>query len=117
MAAFRATLEEVQDADVLLHVVDASQPDAAEQIAAVEAVLDELHVLDKPIVTAFNKLDPAENPRAVDEWAEDTSRRRDVGQTGVGLDELRAALTEALPDSFGDTCSVSRTVQAAPCRC
>lgn len=98
VAAFRATLEEVQDADVLLHVVDAAQPGAAEQIAAVEAVLDELHVLDKPIVTVFNKLDSVADPRAVHDWAESTDRGVAVSAlTGVGLDELRAAVADALP--------------------
>lgn len=98
VAAFRATLEEVQDADVLLHVVDASVPDAPEQIAAVEAVLDELHVLDKPMVTAFNKLDAAENQRAVDEWARTTRGGVAISATrGIGFDELRHALAAARP--------------------
>lgn len=100
VAAFRATLEEVQDADVLLHVVDASGADAPEQIAAVEAVLDELHVLDKPMVTAFNKLDAAQNPRAVDQWAQTTPGGVAISATrGIGFDELRAALAAALPVS------------------
>ncbi len=45
VAAFRATLEEVEDADVLLHVVDASRPDTEQQMAAVEAVLERVGVL------------------------------------------------------------------------
>lgn len=101
VAAFRATLEEVEDADVLLHVVDATQPDVDEHVAAVEAVLDELNVLDKPIVTAFNKLDSAANPRAVFEQAQATTRGVAVSAlTGDGLDELREMLTEALPNEF-----------------
>lgn len=98
VAAFRATLEEVQEADVLLHVVDASNPDAAEQIAAVDAVLDELHVLDKPMVTAFNKLDAAENPRAVDEWARSVPGGVAVSAVrGLNFEELRQAIADALP--------------------
>ncbi|GAB6182259.1 GTPase HflX [Desulfotomaculum defluvii] len=57
VAAFRATLEEVQEADLLLHVVDASHPNYEGQTRAVEAVLQSLHVLDKPIITVFNKVD------------------------------------------------------------
>lgn len=57
VAAFRATLEEVNDADILLHVVDASHPNMDEQVAAVEEVLEQLGAGDKLIVTAMNKVD------------------------------------------------------------
>jgi GTP-binding protein HflX len=57
VAAFRATLEEVVEADALIHVVDASHPDRERQMASVEEVLEELGAADKPIVTAFNKSD------------------------------------------------------------
>ncbi|MFL5733014.1 MAG: GTPase HflX [Chloroflexia bacterium] len=57
VAAFRATLEEIQDADVLLHVVDITHPNAEEQAQTVESVLKELGVADKPRVTALNKID------------------------------------------------------------
>ncbi len=57
VAAFRATLEEVIDADFLIHVVDASHPRMEEQIKAVEQVLEELGVADKPTITVFNKSD------------------------------------------------------------
>lgn len=72
VAAFRATLEEVQEADLLLHVVDAAHPNYEGQMSAVEAVLQSLDVLDKPIIIVFNKIDLikdrqelpfAENPR------------------------------------------------------
>jgi GTPase len=57
VASFRATLEEINEADLLLHVVDASHPNADEQVAAVEEVLEELGVGDKPVITALNKVD------------------------------------------------------------
>ncbi len=57
VAAFRATLEEVVDADSLIHVVDASHHFVAEQRAAVAEVLAELGVGDKPVITVFNKSD------------------------------------------------------------
>jgi GTPase len=57
VAAFRATLEEVIQADFLIHVVDASAPDFESQMRAVESVLVELGVAVKPTVTVFNKAD------------------------------------------------------------
>jgi len=55
--AFKGTLEEVNEADLLLHVIDASQPRVEEQIAAVEAVLKELGAQDKTVIAVFNKTD------------------------------------------------------------
>ncbi len=63
VAAFRATLEEVTEADLLVHVVDASHPRWREQIAAVNTVLAELHAADKPVVYALNKSDRLPNTR------------------------------------------------------
>ncbi|MFC2021397.1 GTPase HflX [Chloroflexota bacterium] len=57
VTAFRATLEELTEASVLLHVVDFSSPDAAEQCQAVEDVLADLDLTDKPRITALNKID------------------------------------------------------------
>lgn len=57
VAAFRATLEETIEADVLLHVVDASSPEMEDQMEAVIDVLTDLHIQDKPIVTVLNKID------------------------------------------------------------
>ena len=55
--AFKATLEEVAEADLLLHVIDAAHPHVDEQIAAVESVLAELGARDKPVLAVFNKTD------------------------------------------------------------
>ena len=60
--AFKATLEEVIEADLLLHVVDISSPQAQEQIEAVNVVLDELDVADKPTLMVFNKIDGVTAP-------------------------------------------------------
>jgi len=57
VASFRATLEELADADVLVHLVDITHEDAEEQYATVEATLKELGLADKPRVVAFNKVD------------------------------------------------------------
>lgn len=75
VAAFRATLEEVTVADLLVHVVDASHPRWREQIAAVNTVLEELRAADKPIVYALNKTDRLSNTRV----------RDIVGEIGQGV--------------------------------
>jgi GTP-binding protein HflX len=97
--AFKATLEEITQADLLLHVVDASQPRVEEQMQAVDAVLTELGVRDKPMVYAYNKIDrPEARARAV---ALQTSRAPGIAVSalsGEGLDELRAALADQLRD-------------------
>ena len=59
IAAFRATLEELGEADLLLHIVDITHKDAANQYRTVEEILHELGLEDKPTITAFNKLDLA----------------------------------------------------------
>jgi len=56
-AAFRATLGELQEADILLHIIDVSNPDFEGHIAAVEGILRELHMEDKPVIRVFNKQD------------------------------------------------------------
>src|SRR5260370_6879535 len=57
VAAFRATLEEVAEADLLVHVVDASYPAMQRQVEAVEQVLEEIGAGGRPVVVALNKLD------------------------------------------------------------
>ena len=57
MAAFKATLEELEDADLLLHIVDASSPRFESHIASVEKVLSDLNLLDKKRMLVFNKID------------------------------------------------------------
>ena len=57
VAAFKATLEEVLEADLLLHVIDVSHPEAEAQIAAVNVVLEELDATDLPMFMVFNKID------------------------------------------------------------
>ena len=57
VAAFRATLEELSEADLLLHVVDIAHPNAFEQTQAVEATLQDLGVAERPTLLALNKVD------------------------------------------------------------
>src|SRR5205085_3602346 len=89
VAAFRATLEEIQDADVLLHVVDITHPNAEEQSQTVESVLADLGVAGKPRVTALNKIDRlfAPDGRARDDGRGTTpsaDEGRDPGDEGRG---------------------------------
>ncbi len=96
IAAFRATLEEVVEADLLLHVVDAAASDRAETIAATRAVLADLEVTDKPIVTVFNKMDLA--PEAASECAQcpDQPCVAISAVTGAGIEELNNVICEIL---------------------
>ena len=109
IAAFRATLEEINEATVLVHVVDITHPNAAEQVQTVMTVLEELGADGKPVVTALNKIDAllpngsptappldtllarlgsaaalAENPAAIS------------GRDGTGFDALLATVEAAL---------------------
>lgn len=68
--SFKSTLDEVREADILLHVVDVSHPQFEEQFAVVNKTLQELKAFDKPTVTIFNKLDAYE-ANTFDEWLED----------------------------------------------
>ncbi len=68
--SFKSTLDEVREADILLHVVDISHPQFEEQFAVVNKTLQELKAFDKPTVTIFNKLDAYE-ANTFDEWLED----------------------------------------------
>lgn len=65
--SFKSTLDEVREADILLHVVDTSHIQYEEQIGVVNKTLQELKAFDKPIITLFNKMDLYE-PKYFDEW-------------------------------------------------
>jgi GTP-binding protein HflX len=96
VAAFRATLEEVVEADLLVHVVDASAPERERHMAAVARVLGEIGAQEVPIVLALNKCDrltPEERARldAVEPGAVSIS-----AATGEGVDGLIAALARRL---------------------
>ena len=66
--AFKATLEEVVEADLLLHVVDLSHPKAEEQILAVNAVLEEINADGKPTLMVFNKIDRFEKRELLERY-------------------------------------------------
>ena len=98
VAAFRATLEEVRQADVLLHVVDISSPHWREQAAAVEDVLSQLEVQSTPRIEVYNKVDLL----APDTSATMSRISRSVAvsaRDGMGLDALMVRIDEEL-ESF-----------------
>jgi GTPase len=99
IAAFRATLEEVTDADLLLEVVDASHENAIEQSETVNTVLQGLEVGDKPRVTALNKIDLLDDLDEVDT----TLYPNAVAVSALkrsGLEHLLAKIAQALADSM-----------------
>ncbi|HMH50320.1 MAG TPA: GTPase HflX [Candidatus Acidoferrum sp.] len=97
VAAFRATLEELSEAAVLLHVVDAGHPAMLEHMAAVDALLAELEVADRPTVLVLNKIDRLEARHPVDAVLGDRGGVAISAHTGEGLAHLFAAIDSALP--------------------
>lgn len=102
VAAFRATLEEIIDADVLLHVVDATHPNVGAQIEAVKDTLAELEVEHLPTVYAFNKVDALPSEVTLDDMpAVDSEHVVMVSaRTGYGLDDLRHAIVDAIEQTY-----------------
>jgi GTP-binding protein HflX len=103
VASFKATLEEARQADLLLHVVDASSPEAEKQIDAVNEVLQELDLTDHPTLLVLNQAD-----RVTDRSFLDVLQARHEAavvisaKTGLGLDRLELAVREALHDQALD---------------
>jgi GTP-binding protein HflX len=108
--AFKATLQEAADADLLLHVVDCSNPSMIEQIAEVEHVLEEIGAVQQPVIVVFNKIDAAPNaslpPATMGRW---NLGQREVdciylsAQTGQGVAELRVLLASYAGTALGNS--------------
>ena len=99
VAAFRATLEEIQEASVIVHVSDVSNPMAAAQSEAVLDVLDDLGVEDIPLMRVWNKIDNVAAPEALHAVA---SARGDTvcvsARTGEGLEQFARLLEDAVSE-------------------
>jgi GTP-binding protein HflX len=96
--AFRSTLEEAKDADLILHVVDGSDADPQAQLSAVREVLAEIGAADVPELVVINKIDDAD-PVTLKALA--LRERNSVlvsARTGEGLEDLRAAIDAGLPE-------------------
>ncbi|HUW61597.1 MAG TPA: GTPase HflX [Candidatus Bathyarchaeia archaeon] len=100
VAAFRATLEEVAEADLLLVVADLAHPHLKDHLAAVQAVLEEIHAGEKPVVNVFNKLDIAPETSEVRQMLHGPGARVGVSaKTGEGLNALLAEIDRQLSSS------------------
>ncbi|KAI3686650.1 hypothetical protein L1987_80333 [Smallanthus sonchifolius] len=101
VAAFRATLEEISESSVLVHVIDISHPLAEQQIDAVEKVLSELDASSIPKLMVWNKVDKASNPEEIKLKAKDLEDTICISALkGTGLDEFCNAVQEKLKDSM-----------------
>jgi len=95
--SFKATLEEVHEADLLIHVVDLSHPNFQEQIQAVLGVIRELDADGKQMLTVFNKIDAVENRPLVEAQVRRVPNSVAISaQTGEGLDEMLSELEAQL---------------------
>ena len=93
--AFKSTLEEAKYADIIIHVVDASNPQKEKQMHVVYETLKDLGVKDQPILTLFNKQDRIENPEILKDMKADKTLKISA-KTGKGLDDLKDELEKIL---------------------
>jgi len=102
VAAFRATLEEIAEADLLLHLVDASHPNAHEQIQAVEMTLNEIDAGHIPVILVLNKTDRLDRREEASTLARDFPGRAVCisALTGEGIADLLAAVEKELYETF-----------------
>ena len=123
IAAFRATLEELSEADLLIHVVDLTSHNAAEQCSTVESILKDLDLTEKPRITAMNKIDlllPVDQ-----KWEETQALEYIAGQTDApapntvlvsavkrwGFSKLLALISQMIPKSVAVEFSTSETAE------
>jgi GTP-binding protein HflX len=99
--AFHATLEEIVESDLLLHVVDISHPNALNQFQSVQQTLDELGARNIPIVTALNKVDQLRDPESAREIVSHFSKAVTISALdGVGLKDLLSVIQEELYEMY-----------------
>ncbi|MBE0681300.1 MAG: GTPase HflX [Anaerolineales bacterium] len=101
IAAFHATLEEIAEADLLLHVVDISHPNALGQFQAVQETLDEIDASHIPMVTALNKADLLKNPENAREVLKEFPKSVSISAlTGSGISDLLHLVREELFEAY-----------------
>jgi GTPase len=103
VASFKATLEEARQADLLLHVADASNPNVVEQIASVYTVLEELDIREKDTILVLNQVDAIEDHSSLEVLMRHYPAAIPISaRTGEGLSRLAAAVSDALTHHFLD---------------
>ena len=101
VAAFRATLEEIADADVLLHVVDITHVNASAQARSVQETLVDIAAGDIPIITAFNKIDMLKDPESAVATLDEFPNTYPISaKTGQGIEELLEAIERELFEGY-----------------
>jgi GTP-binding protein HflX len=101
IAAFRATLEEINEADLILHIVDITHQNALEQATAVEATLRNIGATEAPVLVALNKIDRLTNPNQIREQvAEFPNSLAISARTGQGIETLLARVESVLDTSL-----------------
>ena len=95
--AFKSTLEEAKYADIILHVVDSSNPDAYQQMHVVYETLEKLGVKDKPIITAFNKQDKVIDDQIIKDFKADYTIKISA-KTHFGFDELLGTIEKIITE-------------------
>ena len=101
VAAFQATLEEITEADLLLHMVDISHPNALNQYQSVQKTLEEIGAGHIPTVTALNKIDRLNQPEVARETVRKYSKARAISaRNGIGLSELLDLIQKELYETY-----------------
>lgn len=101
IAAFQATLEEISEADLLIHVVDVTHPNALEQARSVTDTLKEIQADHIPVVTALNKIDRLPQPELANELLADFPKAVAISALkGLGMNELLQAIEMELFENF-----------------
>ncbi|CUU06829.1 GTP-binding protein HflX [Candidatus Kryptobacter tengchongensis] len=101
IASFKSTLDEVVEADILIHVVDISAPNFREQIKVVEETLEELNSLDKPTILAFNKIDKLQDRSLIYSLANEYKDAVFISASrGVNIHTLKEKISQMIDDHY-----------------
>jgi GTPase len=101
IASFKSTLDEIVEADILIHVVDISSPNFKEQIRVVEETLNELNTSDKPTIMAFNKIDKLENRDMIYSLASEYKNAVFISASrGVNLQALKDKISQIIDEHY-----------------
>jgi GTP-binding protein HflX len=101
VAAFHATLEEIAEADLLLHVVDISHPNALNQYESVQMTLDDIGAGHIPVVSVLNKIDRLHNPQSAQETMRQVPKSVAISASkGIAIQEMLSLIHQELYESF-----------------